>query len=65
MRHPDPNKLPSSPNGEAQPEKQKETTQDARRAELIALFRLLVREPPPDHDFRTCPICKRYGITSI
>jgi hypothetical protein len=41
------------------------TAQDNRRAELLALFRLLVREPPKDHDFRACPICKRYGITRI
>jgi hypothetical protein len=41
------------------------TTQDNRRAELLALFRLLVREPPKDHDFRVCPICRRYGITRI
>jgi hypothetical protein len=33
--------------------------------ELLALFRLLVREPPPDHDFNACPVCKRYGITHI
>jgi hypothetical protein len=33
--------------------------------ELIALFRLLVREPPPDHDFGTCQICNRYDITGI
>ena len=33
--------------------------------ELLALFRLLIREPPPDHDFNACPICKRYGITRI
>lgn len=32
---------------------------------LIALFRLLTRQPPADHDFATCPICKRYGIESI
>lgn len=38
---------------------------DGERLELIALFRLLMREPPADHDFRTCPICKRYGITRI
>jgi hypothetical protein len=41
------------------------TGQDNRRAELLALFRLLIREPPKDHDFRACPICKRYGITKI
>ena len=37
----------------------------AARAELLTLVRLLMREPPPDHDFQTCPICKRYGISSI
>jgi hypothetical protein len=41
------------------------TPQENRRAELLALFRLLVREPPKDHDFRACPICKGYGITKI
>lgn len=35
------------------------------RAELLALFRLLLKQPPKDHDVRTCPICKRYGITEI
>jgi hypothetical protein len=34
-------------------------------SEILALFRLLVREPPPGHDFKTCPDCKRYGITGI
>lgn len=34
-------------------------------AALLALFRLLLREPPADHDFITCPICKEYGITGI
>jgi len=43
----------------------KETAQTIRRAELLALFRILMKEPPPDHDFRTCPICKEFGITSI
>jgi hypothetical protein len=38
---------------------------DAERPELVALFRLLMREPPADHDFRTCPICKRHGISRI
>jgi hypothetical protein len=33
--------------------------------ELLALLRLLVREPPAGHDFSTCAICKRYGITGI
>jgi len=35
------------------------------RADLVTLFRLLLREPPAEHDFRTCPICKRYGIKKI
>ena len=38
---------------------------EAARAELMALLRLLMREPPPDHDFETCLTCKRYGITGI
>jgi hypothetical protein len=32
---------------------------------LLALLRLLTREPPPSHDFKTCPVCKQYGITKI
>ena len=32
---------------------------------LLALLRLLTREPPAGHDFKTCPVCKRYGITEI
>jgi len=42
-----------------------EKDSQAREAELLALLRLLTREPPRDHDFKTCPICKRYGITTI
>jgi hypothetical protein len=34
-------------------------------AEILALFRLLTREPPHGHDFKTCPICTEYGITEI
>lgn len=47
------------------PNKGKEAAHKIRRAELLALFRILMEEPPPDHDFRTCPICKEFGITSI
>ncbi len=47
------------------PEVKSEGTEEADPAALLALFRLLVREPPRDHDFRTCPVCKRYGITKI
>lgn len=35
------------------------------RGALIALLRLLTREPPAGHDFKTCPICKRHGIERI
>jgi len=38
---------------------------DETRVEIIALFRLLMKELPPDHDVRTCPICRQYGITRI
>jgi hypothetical protein len=50
-------------------EKESEETKSSERehtsAEIVALLRLLTREPPPGHDFATCPICKRYGITKI
>jgi hypothetical protein len=35
------------------------------RVDLVALFRLLLRNPPREHDFEECPICKRHGITGI
>ena len=35
------------------------------RGDLVALFRLLLKEPPSGHDFKTCPICKEYGIKGI
>ena len=38
---------------------------EVARGELMTLLRLLMREPPPDHDFETCLTCKRYGITGI
>lgn len=31
---------------------------------LLAL-RFLLREPPIDHDFENCPICKKYGMGNI
>ena len=46
-------------------DKEQEGAQKIRRAELLALFRILMKEPPPGHDFRTCPICKEFEITSI
>ncbi len=35
------------------------------RPELRALLRLLLREPPPDHDCKTCPLCRKYGIVDL
>ena len=35
------------------------------RADLMALFRLLLKQPPKEHDIRNCPICKRFHITEI
>jgi hypothetical protein len=44
---------------------EEQENQPKDRAVLVALFRLLMREPPADHDCRTCPICKRHGIKDI
>lgn len=38
------------------------TKPGASTQELVALFRLLMREPPPGHNFKTCPICQEHGI---
>lgn len=35
---------------------------EGSRSELVGL---LLRTPPPDHDFTTCPICKKHGITEL
>jgi hypothetical protein len=37
----------------------------AEDAALLALLRLLTCEPPPDHDFKTCPVCKHCGIEKL
>lgn len=50
---------------EAQNQPTKPIEGEHASAELVALLRLLTREPPPGHDFTTCPICKRHGITKI
>jgi hypothetical protein len=57
--------LPLSENEPNQLRAQSENDQTVESAALLPLFRLLIREPPPDHDFNTCPVCKRHGITSI
>lgn len=38
---------------------------DKKRADLVTLFRLLLRQPSADHDTHTCPTCKRYDLTEI
>ena len=42
-----------------------ESKEERVPAELIALFRVLLREPPPDHNFETCLICRELGITQL
>jgi hypothetical protein len=37
----------------------------AERAALLSLLRLLTQEPPHEHNFETCAICKDHGITKI
>ena len=37
----------------------------SEEATLLALFRLFMKDPAADHDFRACATCKRYGITEI
>ena len=34
-------------------------------SDLLPLFRLLMKEPPQGHDFKTCAVCKQYGIDPI
>ena len=34
-------------------------------AALLGLLGLLTREPPKDHDFKTCPICQYYEIEKL
>lgn len=38
----------------------KEDVQD-----ILPLMLILLKNPPPDHDCRTCPICKEFGITEL
>lgn len=48
------------------PEPANEETKEERiPAELIGLLRILLREPPPDHNFETCLICRELGITQL
>lgn len=38
---------------------------DGEIKQLLPLFQLLMRNPAAQHDFGACPVCKRYGITSL
>jgi len=49
----------------ARPRPPQTTEERGDQGALVALLRLLTREPPPGHDFKTCPICKRHGIKKI
>jgi hypothetical protein len=40
-------------------------TKEPIALELIALFRILVKAPPREHDTKTCPLCKDYGFHEI
>ena len=46
-------------------EEQVQDSKTAENSDLIVLLRLLTKQPPREHDFRTCAICKRYGLTKI
>lgn len=52
---------------EQQSEKPKPTEGQAAPlvTDLLPLLRLLTREPPKRHDFKTCLLCKQYGIDRI
>ena len=50
---------------EKAPSDEQKVGRTIRRAELLPLFRILVKEIPPNHDVTSCPICKKFGITSI
>lgn len=54
----EPNDIPQKQDGINSAEKED-------RMDLSLLLRLLLREPPPGHNFDSCPICKRYGIERI
>lgn len=49
----------------AKKHEQKRERADALSAELVILIKALLKEPPPNHDFATCPLCKKFGITRI
>jgi hypothetical protein len=51
----------ATPSHEGHPEEESRVQDKA----LLALLRLLTREPPSDHDFKTCPICEYYEIEKI
>jgi len=34
-------------------------------SDILPLFRILLKNPPPEHDCKACPICRKYGITEL
>jgi hypothetical protein len=57
--------IPPIPGGKEREGKDDDGNEKKRQEELLALFRLLVRKPPPGHDLSTSPICKKHGIREI
>jgi len=55
----------TAPSDEGRDKNPEGGTERVEPGALLELLRLLTREPPQDHDFKTCPICKRYGITKL
>jgi hypothetical protein len=54
-----PNVIPIQ-EAEKNAEPKREDTND-----ILPLFRLLLQSPPPEHECKTCPICRKYGITEL
>ena len=50
----------SAPEEGIEPNTKKEDVSD-----ILPLIQILLKNPPPDYDCRTCPICRRYGITEL
>lgn len=51
-----------------EPNREKGDEADPKKEEvrdLLPLMRILLKNPPPDHDVKTCPICKEHGITEL
>ena len=44
---------------------EKDQTEGNQENDILPLIRLILREPPPGHDFKTCPTCKQHGIKEL